>query len=236
MFNNIAIIIPCYNASKTIINAIKGVLIYSPKSKVIIVDDNSPDKSAELIKKCFLYDKRIKLVIRKSKGGRGSAVLRGFQEGLRDKNIEFFIEMDADLCHDPKYIPVLIEKCRKYDVTIASKYLKKSKIFGLNKRREAFSRLVNFYIKLMLGIPITDYTNGYRCYRRKALERINLNFFYSKGFIVLSEIIYRIHKKGGSFFEIPFNFTFNQKNKSNFSFSEIKEAFVTILKLKYYFR
>lgn len=236
MHNNIATIIPCYNAGETIIKAIEGVLIYFPKSKVIIVDDNSPDKSAELISKRFSYDRRIKLIIRKNKGGRGSAVLKGFQEGLRDKNIEFFIEMDADLCHDPKYISILIEKCQKCDVAIASKYLKKSKIFGLNKKREIFSRLVNFYIKSILGIPITDYTNGFRCYRRKALEKINLNSFYSKGFIVLSEIIYRMRKKGSSFCEIPFIFTFNRKNKSNFSFSEIKEAFITILKLKYNFR
>lgn len=233
---NTAVIIPSYNTKFSIVKTIEQILRQLLNIKIIVVDDNSPDKSAYLIRKHYSCDKRVKLIIRKNKGGRGSAVLRGFQEGLKDKNIDFFIEMDADLCHDPKYIPLLIKLCQKYDVAIASKYLKKSKIFGLNKKREIFSRFVNFYIRLMLKIPITDYTNGFRCYRRKVLEKINLNSFYSKGFIVLSEIIYRIHKKGCSFGEIPFIFTFNHKNKSNFNFSEIKEAFITILKLKYYFR
>ncbi|OGH51014.1 MAG: hypothetical protein A3H17_01310 [Candidatus Levybacteria bacterium RIFCSPLOWO2_12_FULL_37_14] len=236
MHNNIAIIIPCYNAHETIIKAIERVLVYFPEPKIIIVDDNSPDKSAELINERFSYDKRIKLILRKNKGGRGSAVLRGFQEGLKNKNIEFFIEMDADLCHDPKYIPIMISKCNMFDVVIASKYLKESIIKGLNVKRIIFSRIVNSYIRFMLKVPITDFTNGFRCYRREALEKVDFDSFYSKGFILLSEIIYKIYKKGGSFGEIPFNFVHKEINKSNFNFAEIKEAFITILKLKYNFR
>lgn len=236
MRNNIAVVIPCYNAKNTIIQTIKNVLTYLPKSKIIVVDDNSPDKSAELIKKNFTYDNRIRLIVRPNKDGRGSAILRGFKEGLRDKSIEYLIEMDADLCHDAKYIPIMVEKCRLYDVVIASKYLKGSKIRGLNLRREIFSRIVNSYIKLMLQVPITDYTNGFRCYRRKALEKIDLDSFHSRGFIVLSEIIYKIYKNGNSFGEIPFDFNFTKTNKSNFNLNEIKEAFSTILKLKFRFR
>lgn len=234
MRNNIAVIIPCYNAKNTIIQTAENVLAVLPKAKIIIVDDNSPDRSAVLINKHFHNDKRIKLIIRKNKGGRGSAVLRGFQEGLKDRNAEFFIEMDADLCHDAKYIPIMIKKCRTHNVVIASKYLKESKIYGLNLKRKIFSKFVNFYIKCMLQVPITDYTNGFRCYKRKSLERIDLNSFQSKGFIFLSEIIYKLHKKGASIGEIPFEFNFKEMNKSNFNFSEIKEAFITILKLKLY--
>lgn len=210
--------------------------MYLPKTKIIIVDDNSPDKSANLIKKRFFYDKRVKLIVRKNKGGRGSAVLRGFGEGLRDKNIEFFIEMDADLCHNPKYLPILVKKCQKYDVVIASKYLKESKIIGLNIKRRIFSKLVNFYIKLMLGIPITDYTNGFRCYRRYILESIEFKNISSKGFIVLSEIAYRIYRNGFKFGEIPIMFRHYNSNQSNFNLSEIKEAFLTILRLRFKFK
>lgn len=236
MRNNIAIIIPSYNASKSIIPTIKKVLTYLPKSRIIVVDDNSPDKSAELIKNRFVYDKRIALITRKSKGGRGSAILRGFQEGLKDKKIVFFVEMDADLCHDPKYIPIMIDKCDLHDAVVASKYLKKSSIKGLNLKRKIFSKIVNFYIKLMLQVPITDFTNGFRCYRRSALEKIDFNSFHSKGFIVLSEIIYKIYKNKGSLGEIPFNFIHKEINKSNFNFVEIKEAFLTILKLRFNFK
>lgn len=236
MINNIAIIIPTYNARNSIVKTIKNVFKYLPKSKLIIVDDNSPDKTAEEVSKHYISDKRIKLIIRNTKGGRGSAVLMGFQEALKDKNIEILIEMDADLCHNPKYIPIMINRCRIHDVTIASKYLKKSKIYGLSIKRKIFSRIVNLYIRLMLQIPITDFTNGFRCYKRKALEGINFNSFFSKGFIVLSEIVYRIYKNGGTFREIPFEFIQKEINKSNFNLKEVKEGFFVILKLRYNFK
>lgn len=236
MHNNISIIIPCYNARATIVQAIRNVFTYLPKSKLVVIDDSSPDGTANTINKYFAKDKRLTLIIRKNKGGRGSAVLRGFQESLKNENIEFLIEMDADICHDAKYIQIMVDKCHGYDVIIASKYLKESKIKGLNAYRRIFSQIVNFYIKLMLQVPITDYTNGFRCYRRKSLEMIDFSSFHSKGFIVLSEIAYKMHKKGCSFGEIPFDFNFNQVNKSNFNLTEIKEAFFTILKLRLNFR
>lgn len=236
MRNNIAIVIPCYNARKSIIETVKKILRHLPKSEIIIIDDNSPDKSSDLIKVHFSTSKQIKLIIRKRKGGRGSAVLRGFQEALRDKNIKFLVEMDADLCHNPKYIPIMINKCKTFDVVIASKYLKKSTIKGLNAKRKIFSKIVNYYIKFILHIPITDYTNGFRCYKRSTLEGVDFNSFHSKGFILLSEIIYKIYKNGASLGEIPFNFAHKKNNKSNFSFGEVIEAFFTIIKLKYNFR
>lgn len=233
MRNNTAVIIPSYNAGRSIKNTINGVLRYLPKTKIIVVDDNSPDGTVNLINKEFKNNKKVQLIIRKNKGGRGSAILRGFSEGLRNKNLEYFVEMDADLCHNPKYIPLLIKKCRNCDVAIASKYLKGSKIQGLSMKRRLFSKIVNHYIRLALRVPITDYTNGFRCYRREILEKINFNSFRSKGFVMLSEIVYMIHKKGGSFDEIPFDFNFNKTNKSNFNLKEINEAFLTILRLKF---
>jgi dolichol-phosphate mannosyltransferase len=233
MLDNIAIIIPSYNAKNTIIQVIKGTFTLLPESKIIVVDDSSPDGTGDIITKYFATEKRLRLIVRKEKAGRGSAVLRGFKEAFRDKNIQYFVEMDADLCHDPRYIPLLINRCRKADVVIASKYLQGSKIIGLGKKRIIFSKLVNLYLKLMLQIPITDYTNGFRCYTRKALKQIDLDKFDSKGFITLSEIAYKMKQKGCSFAEIPFVFIFNKTNKSNFNIKEIKEAFFTVLKLKF---
>lgn len=230
------VIIPTYNSRTSIIKLLNEIFRYLPGGLIIVVDDNSPDGTACEINKYFLKDKRIKLIVRKRKEGRGSALLRGFKEGLRDKNIEFFIEMDADLCHDPKYIPIMLARCTAHDVIIASKYLKGSKIKGLNLKRKIFSRIVNSYIRFMLQVPITDFTNGFRCYKRSALEKINFDSFYAKGFIVLSEIIYKIYKNAGSLEEIPFNFVHEEINKSNFNLNEIKEAFLTILKLKFNFR
>ncbi len=233
MRNNIVIVIPCYNAKNSILQTIKDLLTRLPNAQIIIVDDSSPDGTADEIEKYFAKDKRIILIIRGEKGGRGSAVLRGFQEGLKDKDIKFFVEMDADLCHDAKYIPIKIKKCVTNDVVITAKYRKESRINGLSIGRKIFSKIVNFYIKFVLQVPITDYTNGFRCYKRTSLEKINLDSFHSKGFILLSEIIYKMHKKGVSIGEIPFVFNFRQMNKSNFNLTEVKEAFITILKLKF---
>ena len=227
----IAIIIPTYNAKDSIVRTIFGVLIKVKNSIIIVVDDNSPDGTAQLINKSFSSNKKIKLIVRKKKGGRGSAVIHGFKEGLKNKNIKFFIEMDADLCHNPRYIPLLVKGCTKFDVVIASKYLKLSKINGLSIKRIIFSRIVNFYLRRMLKIPITDYTNGYRCYKRIVLEKINLDSIKAKGFITLSEIAYRIYKKGFSFGEIPFNFKSYNVNKSNFNIKEVAEALLITSRL-----
>lgn len=226
------VVIPTYNSKKTIKKLIGKVLQHVPSTKIVVVDDSSPDGTVNEIRKHFEKDRRVSLIVRKQKGGRGSAVIRGFQEGLKDKKIEYLTEMDSDLCHNPKYIPIMIKKCKKYDVIIASKYLKKSKIIGLPFKRFLFSKIVNSFIRLMLSIPITDYTNGFRCYKRKTLETLNLGDIRSKGFIVLSEIAFAIYKKGFRFGEIPFAFKFDRKNPSNLDFSEMREAFFTILRLR----
>lgn len=226
------VVIPTYNSKKNIGKLLKEVLQYVPSAKIVVVDDNSPDGTANEIKKHFIKDKRITLVVRKRKGERGSAVIEGLKEGLKDKKVEFLIEMDSDLCHNPKYIPIMIKKCKQYDVVIASKYLKESKIIGLPFKRVIFSKIVNSFIRFMLGIPITDYTNGFRCYKRKTLETLSFSGIQSKGFVVLSEIAFVIHKRKFSFCEIPFVFKFDDKNPSNLNFSEIKEAFFTILRLR----
>jgi len=231
MIPQIAIIIPTYNAKNSITRAISGIFKKAKNAIIIVVDDNSPDGTAQLIKKSFPFSRKITLIVRKNKGGRGSAVLDGFKQGLKNKSVQFFIEMDSDLCHDPRYIPLLVKKCAKFDVAIASKYLKKSRIKGLSYKRKIFSRIANFYLRQTLKIPITDYTNGYRCYRRIVLEKINLRTIRSKGFITLSEIAYRIYRKGFSFGEISFNFKHYNAEKSNFNIKEVIEALLTTFRL-----
>lgn len=226
------VIIPTYNARAGILRVISGVLKKAPNAKVIVVDDNSPDQTAKLVKSIFSFNSRVHLIIRKNKEGRGSAVIEGFKEGLKNKKIELFIEMDADLVHDPNDLPTLIDKSRKYDVVVASRYLLNSQIVKWSLKRKVISRLANLWIKFMLGIYLTDNTSGFRCYRRKVLENINFNSISSKGFIVLTEIAYQIYKKGFRFGEIPINFKPVDINRSNLNIKELKEAFFTVLRLK----
>ena len=227
------IVIPTYNAKAGIIKVISDVLKKAPYSKVLVVDDNSPDKTAKLVNNKFSSNPRVNIMIRKQKGGRGSAVIEGLKEGLKNKQIKLFIEMDADLVHDPNDLPRLVDKSRKYDVVVASRYLLKSQIIKWSIKRKILSRLANLWIKFMLGISLSDNTSGFRCYRRSVLENINLNSISSKGFIVLTEIAHQIYKKGFTLGEIPIDFEPVDINRSNLNIKELKEAFSTVFRLRF---
>lgn len=229
--SEVTIIIPTYNAKDCIIDTISLVKEKAPTSRIIVVDDNSPDKTADLIQSKFPKDKNLKVIIRGAKAGRGSAVITGLKEGLKDKNIGYFIEMDSDLCHDPKYIKPLVEKCRNADLVIASRYLPGSRIYGWSLKRKIMSFMINTFAKIFLGLKITDYTDGFRCYSRRAVELITRHKFRSKGYIVLSEIAFICQRKNLKLVEIPIDFNFKSPTKSNLGLNEVKEALATIIKL-----
>ena len=233
MSNEIAIVIPTYNARESIIDTIRLIKVEIPSAYIIIVEDNSPDGTAQLVKSHYSKDKRIFILKRKGKGGRGSAVIAGLNQGLIRKTINYFIEMDADLCHNPKYIKTLVEKCHKFDVVIASRYLPRSRIYGWTWKRKIMSFCINMFAKLMLRIPINDYTDGFRCYSRKAVAYICSYEIKSKGYIVLSEIAYLCFRKGLRFAEVPIDFYFKPVTKSNLNIKEMKEALLTIICLPF---
>ena len=133
IFKQLAVIIPTYNAKNTIQKVITNVLSSAPGCAIFVVDDNSPDKTAQIVKNKFRLQPLVRVIVRSEKGGRGSAVIHGLGHAMEDKNILYFVEMDADLCHNPKYIPVLVNSCDKTDVAIASRYKKGSKNY---KRRQ----------------------------------------------------------------------------------------------------
>lgn len=230
---NIGIVIPTYNARESIVDSISKIKKAVPDSLILVVDDNSPDKTADLITKTFSKDKSIQVLKRPGKGGRGSAVIAGLKELYKNKQVAYFIEMDADLCHNPIYIKQLVKKCKKADVVIASRYLPQSKIYGWNVKRKLMSFSINTFAKLMLRIPVSDYTDGFRCYSRKAVATITRYKLQSRGYIVLSETAYICYKKGLRFDEIPIDFYFKSITKSNLNVNEIKEALTTLMKLRF---
>jgi dolichol-phosphate mannosyltransferase len=230
---DVGIVIPTYNAKESIVNSIKEIKKAVPGCTILIVDDNSPDKTAELVKKKFTKDENVVLLERPGKGGRGSAVLAGLKHLFKNKKINYFIEMDADLCHNPKYIKPMIEKAENADFVVASRYLRESRIYGWNIKRKLMSFAINTYAKLLLRIPISDYTDGFRCYTRNAVAIISAHKVQSRGYIVLSETAFICYKKGLKFDEVPIDFYFQSITKSNLNMNEVKEALVTILKLSF---
>ncbi len=228
----IAVIIPSYNERKNISILIKKILLLELNIKVVIVDDNSPDNTAELVKKIKVKNRKLILVSRSKKSGRGGAVIEGFKSVLMDKNIKYFIEMDADLSHRPEDLDKLIANKGKNKIIIGSRYIKGSRIIDWPLKRKILSKIANYYIKIILGIPVNDLTNGFRCYPRKAVEDILKMKINHKGFIALSETAYQLYKKNYHFQEVPIFFEDRKRGKSNANSLEVLRSLFAVLQIR----
>jgi len=226
------IVIPTYNESENIERLANQLLQISPDISLLIVDDESPDGTGMVADTLAEKSPRIEVIHRKGKGGRGSACVEGFKYSL-DKDFDYIFEMDADFSHNPKEIPLFFEKIKSYDMIIGSRYLKGSRIVDWSLGRRIFSKVANLYARAILGIPISDYTNGFRIYRKKVLMDMDFEKIKSKGFIVLSEMAYQVYKKGYRIGEIPTLFINRKRGKSNLSFQEIFSAFTGVLRVKW---
>lgn len=225
------VIIPTYNERENIERLVTEILELALDIRILVVDDNSPDGTGKVVDQMVREYDRVEVIHRKGKRGRGSACLEGFKKALKEK-VDYIVEMDADFSHDPKELPKLIEGIRKYDVVIGSRYLKGSRIVNWGIKRILFSRLANFYARRVLEIPISDYTNGYRCYKKKALAQLDFGLIHTTGYIVLSETAYQLYKKGFSFGEIPILFVNRRRGESNLTFREIWSAFGAVLSIR----
>ena len=230
------IIIPSYNERENIARLVEMIFGLHPEAEVLVVDDSSPDGTAavvEEVKKKF--GNKLHLLVRRGKGGRGSAVLAGFEQAL-GRGDDLIMEMDADFSHDPHEISRFLEKIKHCDMVLGSRYLPGSEILHWGWKRTFFSKWANRYARLILGIPISDYTNGYRCYTRRAIEALDLKRIEAKGYIVLSEVAYQLYRKGMKIGAVPTKFVNRRRGISNLSFREIKEAFLSVIRIRLRYR
>ncbi len=230
---SVAVIVPTYNEANNIKKLIEEILKRLRKDdKVIIVDDNSPDGTAKAAKSLSKNLKNLYVIKRKGKGGRGSAVFEGFKMAKGFK-CDYYIEMDADFSHKPEDITRLIYSIKKNkDIIIGSRYLKGSKIIGWPSQRKIFSKLANIYAKAILSVPISDYTNGFRIYSKRAVDFLLERELISTGYILLSETAYLLYKAKYVFDEIPIEFINRERGQSNTNLSEIKNAFWGVFKIR----
>ncbi len=232
MPSEILVVIPTYNERDNVGALCDELLARPERPDVLVVDDNSPDgtaaKAEEVARR---YPGRLHILRREGKGGRGGAVLDGFAWGL-DGGYEFFFEMDADYSHRPAELPRFLEAARGADVVVGSRYLPTSRIVNWPRARRFFSGLANRYARFFLRIPITDYTNGFRCYRRAALEALDADAVDASGYVVLSEVAYQLYRRGFRFAEVPTEFVNRRRGESNLSRGEIISAFVGVLRLR----
>lgn len=230
--NSVGIVIPAYNEKENILNLIKSIR-KRLNCLIIVVDD-----SADLDTKKILYKEKfnnLKYYNRGKKSGRGSAVIFGFKKLIEiKKNITCFIEMDADLSHSPNEINRNISFFYKnsLDLLIGSRYLKGSKIINWPLSRRILSRSSNIFAKLLLGVPVNDYTNGFRFYSKPAARTVISKCNKTGGgFIILSEIILILSKKNFKISEIKSKFVNRVRGESSVNFKLIFESLLGLFRL-----
>jgi len=228
--DSFTIVIPTYNERDNIISLIKYIKSMYNDTDIIVVDDNSPDGTSSLIEGLLKNMKGIKLIKRLTERGRGSAVIAGFTEALKN-NTDVIIEMDADFSHHPREIKSMIGALENSDMVIASRYLPGSRIIRWSWYRKFFSKLANLYARATLGIPITDYTNGFRAFKRETLLALDFGSINLSGYIVLSEVALQVFNRGLKIVEIPTIFVNRLRGESNLSVREVWSAFTGILQL-----
>lgn len=231
---NTFIMIPTYNEAANIKRLIPAILKKVPQVRILVVDDNSPDGTAEVVGKLKRkYPRRVFLLLRKRARGRGTAGIAGFKNILNRK-ADVIVEMDADFSHHPRYLPQLLAEIEKYDVVLGSRFV----LGGADRRwfiRHLITVLGNFYIRTVLGLSIRDCTSGYRAFRREVFEKINLDGLISLGPSIVQEILYKADLLGFDIKEIPIVFVDRRQGKSKFDFKIMAQGILMVLVLKFVF-
>ena len=228
---NIGIVIPAFNEEYNIIQLIRKIKSKFKDSLIIIVDDSHHKKTWHLIKKSKL---RVNYIHRGKKLGRGSAVILGLKKLIKNKKIKVFVEMDADLSHNPAELPRNISFFNKnsLDCLIGSRYLKKSKVINCGKKRIILSILANYLARKLLKIPIYDYTSGYRIYSKRSVKKIIKKCGkIGDGFIVLSEILVELYINNLKIREIKSIFIDRIRGESSVSLKLILASLFGLIKL-----
>lgn len=225
------VIIPTYNEAENIEKIINAVLQQSNELEILIIDDNSPDKTADIVEKLKAKNSRIKLLKRPGKLGLGTAYVAGFKYML-EHNYDYCFEMDADFSHNPADLPRFIELIDKYDLIIGSRYCNGVSVVNWPMKRLLLSFFACTYARIVTGCPIRDLTAGFKCYSRKALAGINLDKLKSDGYGFQIEINFMIWHNKFKIKEIPIIFVERRKGVSKLSKHIIYEAFLLVLRLR----
>jgi dolichol-phosphate mannosyltransferase len=225
------IIFPTYNERENIEGIVGAVLEVDPRIEVLVVDDNSPDGTGELVVKLAESNEKVHLIHREKKMGLGSAYIEGFGYALRN-GYDYIFEMDADFSHDPQYIPDFLEKMKDYGLVIGSRYIKGVNVINWPMKRLLLSYYANVYTRIVTGLPLRDATGGFKCYRREILEGIDIGKVKSDGYSFQIEMSYKAWKKGYRICEIPIVFVDRQAGHSKMSKKIVREAIWMVWRLR----
>lgn len=235
--NDSIVIIPTYNEKENIEAIIRAVTgLQEHAFDILIIDDGSPDGTADIVKRLMAeeFKDRVFLLERQGKLGLGTAYIAGFKWAL-EHHYEYVFEMDADFSHDPKDLPRLYKACAEegYDVAVGSRYVSGVNVVNWPMGRVLMSYFASKYVRFVTGFPINDTTAGFKCYRRRVLETIDLDAIRFKGYAFQIEMKFTAYKLGFRIKEVPVVFVNRQLGTSKMSGGIFGEALFGVMRLRW---
>lgn len=229
------VIIPTYNEQENVEAIVRAVFAQPHDFHVLIVDDGSPDGTAQTVRQLQTseFAGRLHLLERSGKLGLGTAYIAGFRWGL-ERDYQYFFEMDADFSHNPDDLPRLLAQCRDggADVAVGSRYCRGGRVVNWPLDRIILSRGASLYTSLILWMPVADPTAGFICYRRKVLETMNLNNIRFIGYAFQIEMKYTAHRLGFRVKDVPITFKDRERGQSKMSLNIIQEAMLGVIQMR----
>ena len=230
--SRILVVIPTYNESENIPRLIPLVLGQAGGIEVLIVDDGSPDGTGNIVRAMAEADPRVHLLERSGKMGLGTAYVAGFKHALAG-NYDYVFEMDADFSHNPKDIPVFLDRAQEVDLVVGSRYTNGVRVLNWPMQRLLLSWTANLWTRFMTGLPLYDATGGFKCYRIAVLRGIDLDSIRSNGYAFQIEMSYKAWRKGFRLGEVPIVFLDRNAGTSKMSKHIVYEAFFMLWKLRF---
>lgn len=230
---SVLILIPTYNEAQNIehllsrLDAARNQFATEYKADILMIDDNSPDKTAEIAKSMNIEG--LSVLIRAMKGGLGPAYLSAFKQGLVG-DYDYFVQMDADLSHKPEQLIDLLRAANENSFIIGTRWMPGGSVVNWPRRRKIISRFGTWYASFVLKLPYQDLTSGFRVLPRQLLETININEIKTKGYGFQIEMAYQAIKSGFEIRQVPITFVERKNGHSKMTFLIVLEAFTTVNK------
>jgi dolichol-phosphate mannosyltransferase len=224
------VIIPTYNERENLPQILPRLLALPVKVEVLVVDDNSPDGTGKIADEFAAQDSRVHVLHRAEKEGLGRAYCAGFLWAL-EQTYEFVFEMDGDLSHNPADLPAFLEAAKGADLVVGSRYSNGIRVINWPLNRLMLSLTAAKYVQVITGMPITDPTGGYKCFRRKTLQLLDLENIRSNGYSFQIEMTHKVWRKGLRVAEVPIIFTDRFQGRSKMSWNIVEEALLMVWRL-----
>ncbi|MCW5977879.1 MAG: polyprenol monophosphomannose synthase [Bryobacteraceae bacterium] len=229
---NAIVVTPTYNERENLEEFVTRVRECAPGLRILVVDDNSPDGTGAIADELSRrYPGDVMVLHRPCKEGLGRAYVAGFARAL-EGGYDYIVQMDADLSHDPRYLPALLERIETADLVLGSRYIRGINVVNWDFKRLILSKMATRYAQIVTGMPFTDATGGLKCWRRQALEAIDLNGLFSNGYLFQIETTYKAYRRRFRIAEVPIVFYERNLGRSKMDLRIILEAVWGVVRLR----